>query len=169
VYAASAFPGALTITDVHFFDARNPGPIQPATYKFSLSTTSAPVGGLSTTLSDNIGPDNSLFASPNLSGSGDFVVDGTPFTYNPANGNLLLDIVISNYTGDTGYGPLFNDAGVFGGVTNRAFCGVQSGCVADGPALVTGFSSTTVPEPSTALLVAAGLFIAARLRRRRSA
>ena len=68
VYAASAFPGATTITSETFywdfaqaFGGSNT--LLGGTYVFSLSTTSAPVNGLNSTMSANIGPDNTQVLS----------------------------------------------------------------------------------------------------------
>ncbi|MBK6509051.1 MAG: hypothetical protein IPG06_05970 [Haliea sp.] len=81
-------------------------------YTFHLSTATVSLGAMSTTLADNIGADNTLFFSGSLgTGSLAFTVVGTPFYYDPALGDLLLDIVVNNQDdvpndGNNGY----NDA-----------------------------------------------------------
>jgi len=156
IYASSAFPSGGLITGISFFNTQEPaGSIDSATYTFWLSTTSVSVGGLSSTLSSNIGPDNTQFFSGVLSGpitGGVFTVIGTPFDYNPANGNLLLDILISNPTSIGGSSVFLDESGASPATTQRAYIdgGVSS---AGSGGLVTQFTlapvSISVPEPST--------------------
>jgi hypothetical protein len=116
VYGSSSFGSRpLQITGITFYgDNVPPGPTGPligsiatGNYVFSLSTTTKPVNGLSTVLSNNIGPDNQVFLNQVLSGTGQpggimgplsetFAFTGSPFNYNPAAGNLLLTITSSN-------------------------------------------------------------------------
>ena len=149
VYAASNFPRILKIDDIAFYTVAgsgtgtpNPGPIT-----ISLSTTSAPVNGLSTSLSQNIGPDNKTVYAAVLPAVQNGVLDipfSTPFTYNPADGNLLVDLVETTpYSG----GPAFELNGASNGVFSRGYSG-QTIPVANNSGLVTGFS-TAIPEPST--------------------
>ena len=85
------------------------------TYQVSLSTTSKPVNGLSSNLASNIGADNTVIFTGNLGGTGtvsSFTITGTaPFVYDPAAGNLLVDIVVTDQTllpNGTGNGYAFN-------------------------------------------------------------
>jgi hypothetical protein len=60
-----------------------------------LSTTSTPVDGLDPTLADNIGPNNTVvFAGslPSVSGEVLRFLLSTPFTYDPTQGNLLINV-----------------------------------------------------------------------------
>jgi len=71
------------------------------TYNIYISTAVNPLGSDSSTLSSNIGADNVLFASisfgPRMPPT--FTVTGNvPFNYNPANGDLLIDV---QFTGQT--------------------------------------------------------------------
>jgi hypothetical protein len=78
------------------------------TMKVFASTTKRSVAGLSTKFADNLGPDNTLvfegtlvLTTSNMPGAGntrhfDIVTTlTTPFLYDPAAGNLLLDVQIS--------------------------------------------------------------------------
>jgi hypothetical protein len=100
----------------------------------------------------------------------------TPFTYNPAAGNLLMDVNVSGATAPGG--AIFFDTngynnGGFDGNTimGRVFCssgacgGATTGTVDAGFGLVTGINST-VPEPSSVVpLIAVVAFVGAKLRR----
>jgi hypothetical protein len=74
-----------------------------------------------TAFDSNRGADNVLFASATLSGAAPSTLtfSGVPFTYNPANGNLLLDTVVSpggvdaNSGFGAGYEANTNAPGVF--------------------------------------------------------
>ena len=90
----------MAITSIGFFN-HSPfeGPLPVATYQISFSTVTPSIDTLSNTNFDsNLGTDNTLFASADLSGPAppQLVFAGGPFDYNPANGNLLMDIHISN-------------------------------------------------------------------------
>ncbi|HEV2392534.1 MAG TPA: hypothetical protein VG146_09245 [Verrucomicrobiae bacterium] len=76
--------------------------------QINLSTTSRSADGLSAILSDNVGTDDMVVLGPtNYNFPGGFPGDrqviflSTPFRYNPAIGNLLVDVRIFN-----GAGPL---------------------------------------------------------------
>jgi len=157
VYASSDFPGRVTIYDLEFYTVPGSGTgnPNPGTFTISLSATSAPVNGLSTNLSQNIGSPNTTVYDAVLPAVQNGVLTiplSTPFTYDPAGGkNLLIDIFASTpYTG----GPGFEFNGASGDVFSRGFSG-QTIPVANDSGLVTGF--TTVPEPSTWALTILGL------------
>ncbi len=149
VYASSDFPGRVTIDDLEFYTvAGGTGNPNPGVFKISLSATSAPVNGLSTNLSQNIGSPNTTVYDAALPAVQNGVLTiplSTPFTYDPAGGkNLLIDIVASTpYTG----GPAFEFNGASGGVFSRAYSGMTIP-VANNSGLVTGFTAS-VPEPSS--------------------
>ena len=69
VFGSTNFSRPITITDLEFFNTvdffrRRHGSPRRASYVLSLSTTTqAAVGGLSTNLSDNLGPDNTIVYS----------------------------------------------------------------------------------------------------------
>ncbi|HEY1886101.1 MAG TPA: PEP-CTERM sorting domain-containing protein [Roseiarcus sp.] len=148
LYAAADFSGPITIDDLEFFTVPDSGTgtPNPGVFTISLSTTSAQVNALSTTLSSNLGSNNTAVYDATLPAvqSGVLtIILTTPFTYNPANGNLLIDLVETTpYTG----GPAFEFNGASGGLFSGGYSG-QTIPVTNDSGLVTGFS--TVPEPPT--------------------
>jgi len=132
VYQAKQFPsGPISITELRFRPADAPyggafsctvGNIQ-----IHLSTTTNSAGSLSTTFANNVGSDDttvfngSLHLSSRFTGpaSGpkdmDIVVHlQKPFAYNPANGNLLLDVFTRSADGVGAFVQVFgetNDTG----------------------------------------------------------
>jgi hypothetical protein len=184
VYAAGAFPGPTTITSETFYSdfAQQFGgtnTLLGGTYVFSLSTTAAPVNGLSGTLSANIGADNTQVLSVTIAsggvpfGTSYTFVNTTAFVYDPAAGNLLLNIQVSDQDNvPNGSGNSYNDADYSGAQTSRAygFNGSDDAVDTDSVALVTTFNaeSTAVPEPSSLLMIVGGLLgFAGALRRKR--
>jgi hypothetical protein len=178
VYNSSDFSGAITITQIIFLDTTDPGgQTDGGTFTLSLSTTSAQVGALNlSNLSANIGTANTVVYSGSLPAlaNGELVINlTTPYTYNPAQGNLLLDVTASNQTAggaflnavdtaDSGPGDLFS----------RAWTYAADYPVADSDeGLVTDFTVSTTPLPPSwiamlTVLTMAG-FVGARGSNRR--
>jgi hypothetical protein len=81
------------------FVGGNGGALGASTYSFSLSTITAGINSLSNfNFDSNRGANNTLFASMGLSGPGPATLTITglaPFLYDPTQGNLLLDILVT--------------------------------------------------------------------------
>ncbi len=154
VYASSAFAGTIKIDDLEFYVFSGTGAPNTGVVKITLSETNAQVNALSTTLSQNFGSSSTVVYDATLPAIQSGVLDipfSTLFTYNPPDGNLLVDIYESSpYTG----GPGFAFNGASGGLFSRGFSG-QTISVANNSGLVTGFS-TTIPEPATWALMGLG-------------
>ena len=172
IYSSTAFSGPINIESLTFYSSLLPGNILSGNYVFHLSTAAVSLFAMSTTLADNIGADNALFFSGSLgTGSLAFTVTGTPFYYEPALGDLLLDIVVNDQdnvpnSGSNGY----NDAvGSPVTVTQRGFAVGNSGGVVGTGALVTGFNAApvSVPVPGTLALIGLSLAVLVRARKKK--
>jgi hypothetical protein len=157
IYTESAFTGLgpVRITQLLFYNTQfNNGAfaMNSGTWTISLSTTSKDWNTLSSTFASNIGPDNQIVFSGNLSQPWSFPKTMTitltnPFVYDPSQGNLLMDIITqgvttpggSIYFDSTGINPVGTGSST---VTSRDYCnftGCVSGTVNTGYGLVTGF------------------------------
>ena len=173
LYAASQFGGLPSggglITQIVFRPDATFGHAFTSTLpdmQIDLSTTSAADDGLSSTYANNItAGDTVVFARGPLTlssaftgppnGPKDFdiiITLTTPFLYNPANGNLLLDV--RNYGG--GSTTFFDAVATTGDGVSRVFNQNVNGTTGntDTAGLVTGF--IIVPEPGSAALLLAG-------------
>jgi hypothetical protein len=163
LYARSDFSGPVTITGVDFASGTGSvGISRTINATISFSTSSATLTTMSTNYAANKGADNtqvfnsavSYVSAGNKSFDLDFLT--TPFTYNPANGSLLLDVVISSSTGGGVFSVSTTDP-----VTTRVYNNAGNGPAVVDPnhGLVT-LLQTTVPEPSVLALagVAIGFF-----------
>jgi hypothetical protein len=185
VYESTQFSGLITITDLEFYNTQlNAGAtlMNAGNWAISLSTAAAGWNSLSSTYSNNIGGDNTLVFNGDLAQAWAFgntlkIVFTTPFTYNPLNGNLLLDVVASGTTapgGDIFFDTNGYNGGGFNGNTflGRVYCsgcGGGTGNVNNGYGLVTGFDagSSGVPEPATEALFGLGIAVFGLVARRR--
>jgi hypothetical protein len=151
VFKGSSFTGAGYITS---FDQTlyteldyGPGILDSATYEIGFSTQST--YPLSPSPVDNIGLDYAAFGVYSLGGLSPNVLSfsGTPFYFDPAQGNLVMTVLISDYT-NAGDGLTFYNADEFTDSTARCFGDVAT-CKLDGKAPVTTFHFTSsLPAPA---------------------
>jgi hypothetical protein len=145
----------------------------------TLSTIPAGSDGLSPVFADNVGANavtifNNGFSFGGTSQPGAMpqafhqtFTATTPFFYNPAQGNLLLDI--RGVSGQAFIPGALDAQSAVGDSISRvfAFNNLAASGTADTLGLVTRFDMTVVPEPSVWALVAIGCLFAAALRRRK--
>ena len=111
-----ALSGPSLLTQIAERPDKSPGNIGPqlATYRIYASTTTRSVDDMSTTFDENVGPDRTLVfdgtltrTTARLPGPGDTLQFDivapftTPFRYDPAAGNLLLDFQYSSAQGES--------------------------------------------------------------------
>jgi hypothetical protein len=136
------------------------------------------VDGLDTTFTNNLGPDNAVFFNGALGGligpTNQFTITGTPFAYDPANGNLLLTVTsdgggldFSVFLDFTSGAP----AGTFSRISSFDTSGVAD-TVQNDTGLVTQFTYSTptsgVPEPSAIVLLLTGMATVSAARWKRN-
>jgi hypothetical protein len=192
VYAASEFSalsGPSFIAQILFRpDALEGGAFSSTlpNVQVNLSTTTKAPDGLSTTFASNIGADDTIvFGAGPLSLSSAFTGPAggpknfditinltTPFLYDPASGNLLLDV--RNFGG--GRTTQFNAEFLGGDSVSRAYTVTTSGVndasgSTDSLGLVTEFkfAPAAVPEPSSVVLFGTCLALTLGILRRRRA
>jgi hypothetical protein len=185
VYASSQFSalsGPVYITQIafrpdapfgHAFTVTNSGLL------ITLSSTGKAPDGLSPTFAENVGGNASLvysgpltvssaFTGP-LGGPKDFDVIinlQTPFLYDPASGNLLFDIRTSGVF--FVLGNQMDSEDTYGDSVSMVAANIGSSSgIPTTQGYVTRFTFQPVPEPTTILLLGAGLLgVAAKARKR---
>ena len=177
IYSAVYFAGPVYILGLTFFNTditADPNMYDPATYTFKLSTTTASIASPSSSFSTNLGGDWKTFTyvslagavptgpsfTPEASGACPTCGGGTPFYYDPANGNLLLEIDNPGGTNPLSSSIDYND----GFAVTRIFSTDNSGFGAIdlnyGP--VTELTVEAAPEPATLTLTGLGLLALVR-------
>lgn len=182
VYDGALFGGTSAIQSVSFYAFAGAGTNADGAYTLALSSTSRAVNALSTSMADNVGGDSVTFFSGTLpafpAGGGllTFTLPA-PFVFEPAGGNLLLDIQMSGVT-DPGQAFYIAHNGSFGTTSSRMVNGDATSTASWG--LVTTFDADPVetaavatlnriqvPEPAALVLLALGLASAAGALRSR--
>jgi hypothetical protein len=171
VFSSTLFSSPVSILSFAFSPADS-GTFS-ANIALRLTTTSTAVGALSSSLDSNfVTPLTTVFSDASFSqsvtgGSESFSLvfdfSATPFFYDPAAGNLLLDILIS-----PGVDNDLSRSGT-GAISSRAYDDSGFGSGSDGVALRTeiGYAPAAVPEPASLAWLAPGLLLLAAIRRRR--
>ena len=186
VYTHSVFPGPFLITGLEFFNtAYNSGAtsLESGPVTIALSETSVDWNTIGPVLSANIGVNNVQVFNGTIGGPwafGDTLTFpfSSPYLYDPAAGNLLMD-VIANLSGNEAVDFDSNGLNGFGlngnTIMGRAGLPFPGGFifVDHGYGLVTGFMGSPVPEPSSLLLLSSivcvgSAYIVRRRRKSRS-
>jgi PEP-CTERM motif len=181
VYASSLFSAPVNITSVAF--STDVEYVYSADIALRFTTTSIALGGLSSDLDSNFSiPLTSVLSTASFSqtiagGSEAFGLTfdfaSTPFAFNPASGNLLMDLVIGNQVmSPTDYPAFFAFSTGDGSasVYSRAWNIDAFAQGSDGWGLRTQFgyaSVAAVPEPETYAMLLAGLGLLGFVARRR--
>jgi hypothetical protein len=184
IYNAGAFSGPLTITGLMFYNTQldaHVSALDGGNWTIELSTTPSidwdsisvgnhsPGADVDTVFSGDLG-------QPWAFGDTLSITFGTPFPYDPANGNLLMHVSASGLSSSNGVvfdtngfnGGSFDGNSIMGIAESGTMLGPGGGPLAsatNGFGLVTGFVTPT-PEPAALVLLAPALGCLAVLRRR---
>jgi hypothetical protein len=167
LYDASAFPGAIDVGSVTFFRADD-GLMDSASYDIAFYLSDRPLDGMSETPGDNLGFLLADWGNFSLSGlmPAELTFDGVDFTYDPADGNLLMQVTVTAVGATVGYDSFFQaDSSI--SVTQRLYDNAGGVEANDALGLVTRFNDA-VPEPASWALMILGFGgVGSVIRRRR--
>jgi hypothetical protein len=172
VYNAGAFSGPISFNTISFGRSQA-GAIDGATYDISFYISPYDANSLTADRAGNEGTLLGSFGTFSLSGNMPLVLSltGSTIHFDPAAGNLLLDVSVTGTAPLGGYNSFFN-ADNSTSVTARAYSNNEGGFAGTSGALVTTFSTVAggVPEPASWALMIVGFgLVGGSLRQRRSA
>lgn len=165
IYSATAFSNPLTIGTLSFYDAGlgGDGDLLPGTYTLSLGTTTEAVGSGYPVAVANEQPFYSVSSTGSSAYSG-LTFTGYDFAYDPAVGNLVLHVQVSNQANipDQLGASSYLQADVTGSQLSRAYLASGGGSGSGIGALVTTFDgggivgTGPIPEPASWALMLVG-------------
>lgn len=172
VYGASSFSGPASISGISFDDYYSVGAdMGDATYSIDFYLTSKAPFGLSTDLTSNLGSLLGNFGTFHIAGPAPeplLTLTGNAFDYDPASGNLLMQVSVLGFTRTACCGYWRTDRPEeLGGVTSAAVNGKYPAGSYNG--LVTTFKTSplgAVPEPASWAMIIVGFGLVGGAMRR---
>jgi len=176
IYDSSYFSNPISITELQFynsFEDLGGDAFDPSTYTFKLATATHDYLTPDAVFANNVGADVHVFTTVALVNDlipSVFSFGGAPFLYDPAKGDLLIEIDKTGTTGITGVTDYNNSAFKASRVWDL---GDGSGTTIDvnfAPVVnLVGRDVTPVPEPMTLTLTGLGLAYFARQLKKKKA